>query len=246
MFKKRRSGNDAASASSGGQAGARAYTEEDYFKEASAWDVDRIALIRRSERRAWIFTAIFAMVCACAMATVALLMPLKRVEPFVIRVDNATGIVDVVNTLRTSSNTYDEAVSKYFLGRYIRAREGYAPTTFGLAYQEAGYLSSMQMRTALFDEFNPQNPSSPVNIYKQGEATVQIKTIAFIKPNIASVRYLKKTTASDREALTHWVATIEFRYLNAPETEDARQFNPLGFQVVGFRTDPEALVETAK
>ena len=29
-------------------------------------------------------------------AALMLLMPLKRVEPFVVRVDNATGIVDVV------------------------------------------------------------------------------------------------------------------------------------------------------
>ena len=35
--------------------------------------------------------------CAVAAAlALALLMPLKRVEPFVVRVDNSTGVVDVV------------------------------------------------------------------------------------------------------------------------------------------------------
>lgn len=221
-------------------------TEAAYFREASAWDIDRMTLIRQSERRAWVFTVLFAGIAACSMAAIALMLPLKTVEPFVIRVDNTTGIVDVVNTLRTSSNTYEEAVSKYFLGRYIRAREGYTPSTFGLTYQEAGYLSSTPMRATLYNEFNPKNPGSPVNVYGQGEAIVQIKTISFLKAGIGSVRYLKRATLGDRETTTHWVATVEFRYLNAPESEDARQHNPLGFQVLSYRTDPESMVEVTK
>ena len=246
MFKKFRKNDLRASKESAAAPQSATSIGRDYFDEASAWDIDRRALVRQSERRAWIFTSVFAIIAACSMVAVALMLPLKTVEPFVIRVDNSTGIVDVVNTLRNSSNTYDEAVSKYFLGRYLRAREGYSPSTFSIAYQEASHLSSMAMRTALYNEFNPQNPGSPVNVYKQGDATVQIKTIAFLKPTIASVRYVKRAVLQDRESVTHWVATIEFRYLNSPDTEDARQHNPLGFQVMSFRSDPESLVETAK
>src|SRR2546430_4911078 len=67
-----------------------------YYREAASWDADRIARATRDARRAWQVAAA-GWICALAGAvSLVLLMPLKRVEPFVVRVDNSTGIVDVV------------------------------------------------------------------------------------------------------------------------------------------------------
>ncbi len=52
----------------------------------------------------------------------ALLMPLKRVDPFVIRVDNATGVVDVV-PVYAGRSTPEEAVTRYFLTHYLSVCE---------------------------------------------------------------------------------------------------------------------------
>jgi hypothetical protein len=69
---------------------------DEYFREAESWDADRVEQSRRSARLAgWVAAAGWTCAVACA-AALMLLMPLKRVEPFVVRVDNATGIVDVV------------------------------------------------------------------------------------------------------------------------------------------------------
>ncbi len=70
--------------------------------------------------------ATVASLLACvSVAAVVALTPLKTVEPFVIRVDNSTGIVEVVSALSSAAGTYDEEVTKYFAARYVRAREGY-------------------------------------------------------------------------------------------------------------------------
>jgi type IV secretion system protein VirB8 len=218
---------------------AQGASEAAYFRAATGWDLDRMSILQRSERRAWLFSMLFAVVTTASIVAIVLMLPLKTVEPFVIRVDNATGIVDVVNSLRTSRNTYEESITKFFLSRYIRAKEGYSPATFNIAYNEAGYLSAPALRDSLFEEFNPANPSSPVNLYGQGEVTVQIKTISFLRNNIASIRYLKRLSGVDKPSVTHWVATAEFRYVDAPATEEARQHNPLGFQLTAYRNDPE-------
>ncbi len=50
----------------------------------------------------------------CAVAgsvALALLVPLKRVEPYLIRVDNATGVVDVV-PVYTGHAAFGEAVTR--------------------------------------------------------------------------------------------------------------------------------------
>ena len=50
----------------------------------------------RSARVAW-WVAAAGWTCAVSRrARLVILMPLKRIEPFVVRVDNSTGIVDVV------------------------------------------------------------------------------------------------------------------------------------------------------
>jgi type IV secretion system protein VirB8 len=53
-----------------------------------------------------------------------LLMPLKRVDPFVIRVDNATGLVDVVPVYAGKAEM-PETVARYFLDHYVRVGARY-------------------------------------------------------------------------------------------------------------------------
>ena len=90
---------------------------QDYFREAESWDADRMAHLRRSARAA-LWAAAAGWTCAVAAATaLVVLMPLKRVEPFVVRVDNSTGVVDVV-PIYDGRATPQEAVTRYFLTHY--------------------------------------------------------------------------------------------------------------------------------
>src|SRR5262249_54372862 len=67
-----------------------------YFEEAASWDADRIQQGRRSLRLALGVAGAGWLAVLLLAGALILLMPLKRVEPFVVRVDNATGVVDVV------------------------------------------------------------------------------------------------------------------------------------------------------
>lgn len=85
---------------------------KEYFDKARRFDQDRMVSAERSKRLAW-FVAIVASVLACvSVAAVVALTPLKTVEPFVIRVDNSTGIVDVVSAMASTAGNYDEEVTK--------------------------------------------------------------------------------------------------------------------------------------
>ena len=94
---------------------------EEYFAEAESWDADRIAQFRRTARTAW-WVAGAGWLCASASAiALLLLMPLKEVTPFLVRVDRSTGIVDVVPVFAGRA-TPEEAVTRYFLSHYISMR----------------------------------------------------------------------------------------------------------------------------
>ena len=82
-----------------------------YFAEAASWDADRIAQGRRTVRLALGVAGAAWLTALALAAALMLLMPLKHVEPFVIRVDNATGMVDVV-PVYAGKSAAPEAISR--------------------------------------------------------------------------------------------------------------------------------------
>src|SRR5690606_18449065 len=95
-----------------------------YLEAARGWDLDRAQAAHRAMRRAWAVAALACAVAAIAVGAVAVLTPLKTVQPYVIRVDNATGVVDVVPALRGAISE-SEAVTRYLVTQYVTARGRY-------------------------------------------------------------------------------------------------------------------------
>src|SRR5882672_3328053 len=108
---------------------------ETYLSEAASWDADRVAMQRRSARQAW-WVAGAGWICTLMLGlAIMLLMPLKRVEPFVIRVDNTTGLVDVV-PVYVGNSPMPEAVTRYFLDHYVTVCERFNFATAESDYEE--------------------------------------------------------------------------------------------------------------
>jgi len=220
----------------------------DYFREAESWDADRAAQLRRSERTAW-WAAGAGWLCAIASAlALALLMPLKRVDPFVVRVDNSTGIVDVVPVL-VGPATPEEAVTRYFLTHYLTVCERFNFFTAESDYEECGAFHTAQRNQAWYALWTATNPLSPLNVHKDGSTVrVQVNSVSFFSrasgmSDMAQVRYLKalRQGIGAEESFTHWVATIQYVYGEPARDPKTRRWNPLGFKIVDFRSEPEVL-----
>ena len=61
--------------------------------------------------------------------------------------------------------------------------------------------------------------------------------------DLAQVRYVKATrpAGGTEEQLTHWIATVQYTYGQPATDPKIRRWNPLGFKVLEFRTEPEVL-----
>ena len=159
-----------------------------------------------------------------------------------IRVDRSLGSVDVINVVDdTAQVTSDEAVGKYFLSQYVRARESWVAAAADELFRSAAVLSVPEEQQRLAIERRPEAPSAPVNLYPKGETVgVRIRNVSFINPRVAQVRFIKLVQRGTvPEEASDWIATINFRYSDKPATEADRLYNPLGFQVVSYRADPE-------
>lgn len=217
---------------------------EQYLAEARSWETDKIKELKSSKKTAWRVATGACVVAVLSVGAVFALTPLKETEPYVVKVDNSTGIVEVVSALKDTKLTYDESLNKYFTQWYVRYREGYTRELAPDYYVNVGYLSSTNEQRRYYDWFTPKNPLSPLKQYgDKAKVRITIKGTSFIKENVALVRYMKAIErGSDRSEITHWAATITFKYSGSPMDEKARGINPLGFQVIDYRNDPESLI----
>lgn len=220
---------------------------DNYLEEARTWETDKVKEMEKSKKIAWRVASASGAVAFVSVMAVAMLTPLKTVEPYVIRVDNTTGIVDVVQAMKDGKTNYDEAMNKYFTQWYTRYREGFSSELAESYYENVGLMSVGVEQQKYFQWFNPKNPLSPINVFgPYAKVKINIMGTTFIKPNIAMVRYTKAIErGNDKPQVTHWAATITFKYSGAPMSEKDRAINPLGFQVVEYRNDPDAQVDDA-
>ena len=152
-----------------------------YFREAANWDADRLQQTQRTARRAWrVAGAGWSCALAVALALV-LLMPLKRVEPFLVRVDSSTGIVDIV-PVYTGKAGLEQSVTRYFLAHYVSVCERFNFATAESDYEECGAFHAAQRNQAWYALWNPNNPTSPLNVHKDGSTvTVQVEAVSFFQ-----------------------------------------------------------------
>ena len=214
---------------------------EAYLEEARGIERDYLEELARSRRVAlrFAFSALF--LSALLGVAILTLLPLKRVEPFVVRVDNATGGVDIVTALNDAKESYGEAVDKYFLNKYVLSRESYDYGTIQATYDATVLLSSPEVQREFAAIY--EGPNSRDRVF--GDRVRLIVKVRSITParDTAVVRFTRTEKATDkgREAQESFVATIGFRYVAAPQREEDRLMNPLGFEVTSYRVDPEVV-----
>jgi type IV secretion system protein VirB8 len=221
-------------------------TLEAYFTEARTWDADRIAMKERSVRIAWRIAAAATVLTVLAWLALLMLMPLKRVEPFVIRVDSSTGLVDVV-PVYAGDASMPEAVTRYFLDHYITVCERFNFSTAESDYEECGAFHNPQRNQLWYAAWAKTNPNSPLNLYKDGTTVrAEVTSVSFFTradgvSDLAQVRYVKarRQAGTAEEERTHWIATLRYAYAKPATDPATRRWNPLGFKVLDFRPEPE-------
>ena len=212
-----------------------------YFAEAQSWDRERIVAANQSKRLAWIVAGVASAIAVVGVASVAMLSPLKTVVPYVVTVDRSTGATQVTQQLRGDKTiTYDEAVRKFFLANYVRAREGWIPQARQEYFNQVLALSAPEEQRRWISFYKKDNPDSPQNQLTASDTVfVSVRAIAFISPNVAQVRFTKRLERDGQATETPAIATITFDVLSKPESEAGRYANPLGFQVKSYRADVE-------
>ncbi len=180
----------------------------------------------------------------CTLATVVVisqLTPLKSIEPYVIEVDQKTGITQTVDPMTVKELTANEAVNNYFIVMYMRAREGYSMTDLAKSYNLVRVMSeSRKVYPQFVSEADPNNPrSNAARLGTYGERSVKIKSITYLNPQLVQIRVLIEERGGI--AQQHKLVLLAFEYVKMSLSLEERYLNPLGFRVVDYRVDEDIL-----
>lgn len=215
----------------------------EFIGAAKAFESAEIVRVHKSAKIAWRICGACLLITGLSVGAVAGLTPLKETRPYVVKVDNNTGLTEIVTVMKNKEQTYGEIIDKHWLSQYIQYRESYDWVTIQDSYDATMLFSSPEIQAAFAKIYN-DNPQAPHKILKnQYKVVAKVKAITFIG-NTAQIRFEKRMIPvvgdlSKEFPTENMIATVGYEYANQPMSEEARRINPLGFQVTSYRVDPE-------
>lgn len=215
-----------------------------HFQKAISYEDDKNIILKKSNKLAWLIAFIFMGFSLISWVGLYLMLPLKEVTPYVIRVDNSTGIPDIITGIDETTLVADEALDRYFLNQYLQLREGYTYQTIQKTYELTQLLSTAPVAEEFRTEYN--SPDSLDNILGSGTAVVKVVAIALEKihdNNLANVRFkVDYTNSKGVKSTKNYVARIAYQYNPKQKLKLAYRIeNPIGFQVTSYQKNEENL-----
>lgn len=207
------------------------------------WYKDRYQYVLVQRKILVLITSLSLIASLATVVVIAQLTPLKTVEPFVIQVDQKTGITQTVDQMTVKEITANEAVNNFFIVQYIRARENYNTNDLSRNYNMVRLMSDS---SKVYGEFvrsaNPNNPkSNAARLGSTGTRTVKFKSITYLTPTQIQARVLVEERSENNLAQQNLIILLSFTYVNMALTLEERYVNPLGFMVTDYRVDEDTL-----
>jgi len=192
-------------------------------------------------------------VALVAVLSVYSLTPLKSVEPYLLTIDEKTGLTQKVEPVSRNQYASNEAVDRYFLAKYVHAREAYLPSILKYNMNVVRTMSTRETYYKYLPTVNTDVATSLTATLKEiGNRQVRIRSISYIQnptipgnakvtpEKIAQVRFMVVDTFSGSQLPPkNLIATINFEYADLDLTEQDQLTNPLGFTVTSYQINEE-------
>jgi len=220
--------------------------DDQYIAQAQVWHAHHWEEFQKSQRRTFRLILFLLLLLGISIGTWMICLPLKRIEPYLIRVDSTSGRVDVIPTI-TPSESLPQSVTRHLIQEYVQQRERYIPALAAADYVQVGALQTSELNDQWAHEWQRSNPQSPLNRYNAGhQVTAEINSVTFLKetpPYLVQVRFTltEKDQTGNSLSLRNYLATLKAVYQGVASDSAVRSMNPLGFKVIEYRREPEVI-----
>lgn len=193
------------------------------------WYSNRYQVVLIQRNILLLFTIISLFSVSIAVLFVKSIMTSKSLEPYIIQIDEKTGVPSVVKQMDNFNFTSDQAIRHYFINQFVQAASGYDPVNYKSDANKVRLFST----SPVYSDFRRRINARDLG----GEASIQvrIKSIQFTDSNNAQIRILTEKSVGVNNvgsgATKNEVITMTFNFTDMNLTLEERMVNPLGFQV---------------
>lgn len=178
------------------------------------------------------------LVVVCVIA-VTFVVNSKEFDPFVIQINDNTGAATIVNPISSEILNGNDALARYFIKKYLIARETYNPVDFNTEARQIVRLFSTNDVFYNYLGYIRNKDIDPTIKYVQGNTTfLIIKSWSLVEKNKYMVRFSINETGGSKNTYNK-ISVIYFQYIPMELTEQDRDANPVGFQINGYRVDDD-------
>lgn len=186
---------------------------------------------------------IFALICLVivivSVISVTKIATSKEFDPFVIQVEENTGLATIVTPAKEDTLSMDDNLTRYFIKRYLVARETYNPVDFG---KQATTVIKLLSSGSIFWGYRgyiTNKENDPSVRYGQNNSTyLKIKSWSKIEDKKYIVRFTIHENSGEGRTYNK-IAIIEYNYVAMELKEEERDINPVGFQIIGYKVDDD-------
>lgn len=186
-----------------------------------------------------VFSLLLMVLIIASISAVIYVVNSREFSPFVIQIDDSTGMATVVNPVSSTMLDGNEALAKYFLKRYLVARETYNPVDFDTEARKTIRLLSTSSVYYSYLGYIRDKDIDPTIKYGQNNTTfLTVKSWSKLDQNKYIIRFSITETVGNKSVFSK-IAVISFAYVPMELSDADRDINPVGFQVNGYRVDDD-------
>jgi type IV secretion system protein VirB8 len=219
--------------------GAAIATGRWYLQQAMKFEASKQEQQAKQTKLAWrvaIGAGVIAVVSIIGSAT---LVQLNRPNPpAVLRMNDTTGVVDVLNVSPNNREIFTEKNDRADLRRYVEMRESYDWETIQDMFDAVKLMSADKERDQFISMYSLTN--APQKVLKdQYRVIARVGAITFVgsTAQVFFSRKLISLSGSMPPKTEYWVATIAYRHDHLPEKASELELDPTGFRVTSYVVD---------
>ena len=198
-----------------------------------SWYSNRYQIVT-AQRNILLLLAIMLMVAMTASTIfVKFVVSSKSLEPYVIEIEEKSGIPTIIDQMTSQTLTADESIKKYFINQFIQSAVAYNPKTYKKDVEKVRLLSTQKIYSDFRKRINHKRLGT------ESKIDFRIKSIKFPDPSTAQIRILKNTHSTSDKTSKNEIIHMNFYFTNLVLTSEERLINPLGFQVTNFSITEE-------
>ena len=209
-------------------------------KPLNNWYEERYDNITVQRNLLFLLLLILLCLSIISIGVIAYVVNAKRFDPFVIQIDDTTGVAQIVNPMSSNVLNGNEALAQYFIKKYVIARETYNPVDFDTGAKKTIRLLSNNAIYWDYRNYIKNESIDPRIKYGQKNTTfLLVKSWSKLSDTKYMLRFSINETSGAKKVFNR-IAVVEFKYIPLALTESDKDINPVGFQVIGYRVDDDS------